>query len=78
MFGIVYNPITKEIWTARRGLGAHYNGEKISVSNCVSLNKALVVQEFYGSNQKKNEMMIKNLSTFLPKVSSFRCYGSAG
>ena len=28
-FGIVYNPITEEIWTAKIGFGAFYNGEKV-------------------------------------------------
>ena len=30
-FGIIYNPVTEELWTARRGAGAWYNGQKESV-----------------------------------------------
>jgi len=77
-FGLVYNPITQELWSAKRGKGAYYNGEKISVSKCSTLSRSLLVQEFYGSNPDKNQMMMKNMQTFLTKVSSFRCYGSAG
>ena len=30
-FGIVYNPITQELWSARKGRGAFYNGEKVVI-----------------------------------------------
>ena len=29
MLGIVFNPITEELWTARKGKGAFYNGKKV-------------------------------------------------
>ena len=28
-FGIVYNPILDQLWTARKGQGAEYNGSKV-------------------------------------------------
>jgi fructose-1,6-bisphosphatase/inositol monophosphatase family enzyme len=32
-FGIVYNPILNQLWTARRGLGAFYNGTQVLYSS---------------------------------------------
>ena len=32
MFGIVYNPILDQLWTAKKGFGAEHNGKKVSDS----------------------------------------------
>jgi len=77
-FGIVYNPIMDQLWTARKGLGAFYNGKKIQVSNCTDMSKALLIQEMYDSSEEKLAMVFKNLQTFVPKVRAIRAYGSAG
>jgi len=77
-FGIVYNPILDQLWTARVGQGAEYNGTKIHVSSCKDLSSALLIQEMGASSDAKIEMVKKNLATFIPKVRSIRAYGSAG
>lgn len=38
--GVVYNPATKQLWTAVKGAGAYYNGQPISVSAVSSLAEA--------------------------------------
>ncbi|KAI6182315.1 Inositol monophosphatase family-containing protein [Aphelenchoides bicaudatus] len=40
--GIVYNPITNELWTAQAGRGAFKNGFPIKVSNTEELKKAVI------------------------------------
>ena len=30
MFGIVYNPILDQLWTAKKGFGAEHNGKKVN------------------------------------------------
>jgi len=77
-FGIVYNPVLDQLWTAKKGQGAEYNGTKIQVSSCVDLGSALLIQEMGASSEQKIEMVNKNLQTFIPKVRSIRAYGSAG
>merc|ERR1712106_772173 len=77
-FGIVYNPILDQLWTARKGMGAFYNGKKIQVSSCTEMSKSLLIQEMYDSSEVKLAMVFKNLQTFIPKVRSIRAYGSAG
>jgi len=77
-FGIVYNPILDQLWTAKKGHGAEYNGKKIHVSSCTNLGSALLIQEMGASTPQKSEMVLKNLETFIPKVRALRAYGSAG
>eukprot|EP00090_Calanus_glacialis_P014581 TRINITY_DN23399_c0_g1_i2.p1 TRINITY_DN23399_c0_g1~~TRINITY_DN23399_c0_g1_i2.p1 ORF type:complete len:274 (-),score=86.50 TRINITY_DN23399_c0_g1_i2:34-855(-) len=77
-FGIVYNPVLDQLWTARKGLGAFYNGKKIQVSTCTELSKSLLIQEMYDSSEVKLAMVFNNLQTFVPKVRGLRAYGSAG
>ncbi|WP_448187836.1 inositol monophosphatase family protein [Azospirillum sp. sgz301742] len=40
--GIIYDPNTDELYTARRGGGALLNGEPIRVSDCTELGKAVI------------------------------------
>ena len=41
--GVVLNPVSGELYTARRGGGAHRNGERIHVSGCESMKDATVL-----------------------------------
>jgi histidinol-phosphatase len=41
--GVVYQPLTQETHTARRGKGAFLNGERIRVSGVATLAKAMLV-----------------------------------
>ena len=41
--GVVLNPVTDELYTARRGAGAHLNGERLRVSECATLKDATVL-----------------------------------
>ena len=82
-FGIVYNPVLDQLWTARKGAGAFYNGKKvcmtvpstttvcipqIQVSSCTELSRAMLIQEMYDSSPVKLAMVFSNLQTFIPKV----------
>ena len=94
MFGIVYNPILEQLWTAKKGFGAEHNGKKVNVSfnffnndnrlhqirvsSCTSLDSALLIQEPWSNSTEKTEMLLGNLKTFIPKVRGCRAYGSAG
>ena len=51
-FGIVYNPFTKETFTAMEGMGAYLNGRKIQAGTCNSLKDALIA---YGSSPYEKE-----------------------
>lgn len=76
-FGIVYNPFTKETFTAVEGKGAYLNGQQIRVSSCDSLKDALIS---YGSapyeKEKVHELFLLFEKIFL-NCADFRRNGSA-
>lgn len=58
---IIFNPILKQHFSARRGQGAVYNGTKIRVSELTELSKALIVAEFgTARDPKKLEITLEN------------------
>lgn len=63
---IIFNPVLKQLFTARRGQGTFYNGEKIHVSDQTDIAKALVISEF-GTNRdaKKLEISLENFKKIL-------------
>lgn len=59
---IIYNPVLKQLFTARRGQGAFYNGAKMQVSGQKELSQALVMAEFGTSrDQKKLDITMENI-----------------
>jgi len=44
--GVVFDPVNNECFTARRGGGAHLNGEKIQTSGVTQLSQAVVAASF--------------------------------
>eukprot|EP00871_Galdieria_phlegrea_P000765 jgi/Galph1/168/GphlegSOOS_G4977.1 len=79
LFGVVYNPMQEEMFTAIRGEGAFLNDVRIHVSDVQSWNDAIVCTEF-GSDRSyvKCEMMRNNLDEILrEKVQGIRSTGSA-
>lgn len=59
---IIYNPVLKQLFTARRGQGAFYNGDKMHVSDQKDLSQALVMAEFGTSrDQGKLDIAIDNV-----------------
>lgn len=53
--GIVYNPITRELYTARAGLGAYKNGFRIHVSEVKEVRNALI--GFQVGDQRTEELI---------------------
>jgi histidinol-phosphatase len=50
--GVIHNPVTSELYTARRGGGAHLNGERIRVSDVTELGRAWFVHAGLGIVRK--------------------------
>lgn len=52
VLGVVYNPITEELFTAERGKGASLNGQAIKVNNNQDLYQSVIyATEFYRSRE---------------------------
>ncbi|MFH1445268.1 MAG: inositol monophosphatase family protein [Nanoarchaeota archaeon] len=77
VLGIVYNPISKELFMAESNSGAALNGEKIKVSKNKDLKKTLV--NFCHKNTTGSIKEIERLfTTFKMKARAFRQLGSGG
>jgi myo-inositol-1(or 4)-monophosphatase len=74
--GVVYNPITDEMFAAARGAGATRNGSPIHVSATPVLNRALVITGFsYDTHTSDSNM--KNFLGFQRSAQATRRIGSA-
>ena len=84
LLGIVYNPITGDLYTAREGRGAYKNGFRMKTSHQASMNAALVMgsggRHVLGSVEKKkvNQIYAHNLKeTWKAGVVGVRWLGNA-
>lgn len=74
--GVVYNPITGELYWAVEGRGAYLNGEKINVSKVDSLGKSLLVTG-WPYNRNLLDKVLKDVEGSLKKSQEIRSLGSA-
>ena len=74
--GVVYNPFTKEMFSACKGSGAFLNGQSIQVAKESDLERAIIATGF--PYEKSNlEPMIKRLNSVLSNCADIRRIGSA-
>jgi myo-inositol-1(or 4)-monophosphatase len=76
--GLVYNPLSNELFTASRGRGAQLDGRRIRVSDCKDLEHALLGTGFAykRSNESLDECMAR-LKRVLAASADLRRAGSA-
>ena len=74
--GVVYNPVTGELFQARRGAGATLNGKPIGVAPPVELGSALVATGF-GYLAERRLAQASVVAGLLPEVRDIRRFGSA-
>uniref|UniRef100_U5EW60 Inositol-1-monophosphatase n=1 Tax=Corethrella appendiculata TaxID=1370023 RepID=U5EW60_9DIPT len=76
--GIVFNPVMKQKFTARRGQGAFLNGNPIRVSSETKLSKALITTEFGTSREEdKTKVVLENIGKLVRAAHGLRALGSA-
>ncbi len=76
--GVVYNPISNELYTASKGSGAQLDGRRLRVSECKTLDTALVGTGFaYKRTTESRETCVARLSNVLEKSADIRRAGSA-
>jgi myo-inositol-1(or 4)-monophosphatase len=77
VFGAVYEPLRRELFTAERGQGAFLNGERIGVSAADDLIEALLCTGFpYDVHQRVDEL-VGLFGRFLARARAVRRLGSA-
>ena len=75
--GVVYDPVSNEMFTAEKGKDARLNGEKINVSNSGSLKDSLLATGFLHEDEKLVERNLKYFSDFIFSARGVRRDGSA-
>lgn len=75
--GVVYDPIRKELFTARRGHGAFLNGRRIHVSGASRFDEALLATGFPFRAKSKMDLYIGSFRKVFMHTGSIRRPGSA-
>lgn len=69
VIGIIYNPILEQLFTARKGQGAYYNGKRIKVSGETDMSKALIMMENGVSRDTDRlKTLFENQKMLIPQV----------
>ncbi|MEC9091733.1 MAG: inositol monophosphatase family protein, partial [Planctomycetota bacterium] len=74
--GVVHDPMLNECFYGARNKGAFLNGQPIQVSNCQTLNEAMVVTGF-STSVTKESIEAKRFLEMLGKAQTIRRLGSA-
>ncbi|MBI5806720.1 inositol monophosphatase [candidate division TA06 bacterium] len=77
VLGAIYNPNLNELFTARKGLGAWMNGNKIQVSQQKSLKKSLLATGFPYDVHYSKQDNLDNFRKFIKRAQAVRRPGSA-
>lgn len=76
--GVVYNPISDELFTATKGSGAQLNDRRIRVSDCKNMGTALIGTGFaYKLSDESIDVCIGRLRNVLEQCGDIRRAGSA-
>jgi len=70
ILGIIYNPITDELYSAEENKGAYLNGKKIRVNAINKPSQALLLFD-RGKNQYKGLKILTKLSPFMRTIRAF-------
>jgi myo-inositol-1(or 4)-monophosphatase len=74
--GVVFNPVSGECFAAERGRGATLDGRPIHVTECRSLDRAMVATGFSYESERRAEQA-EILVRLLPRIRDLRRAGAA-
>jgi myo-inositol-1(or 4)-monophosphatase len=75
--GVIYDPVSQELFTAIRGDGAKLNDKKIRVTNQKGLNNALLGTGFPYYDQSYLDTYLETMKALMQKTAGIRRPGSA-
>ncbi|MBA9026388.1 inositol monophosphatase family protein [Peribacillus huizhouensis] len=75
--GVVYNPLTKDLYSAQINGGAFLNGERIQVGSEKEISESLLATGFPAYDWKSNSDGMKHMETIVGKARSIRIIGAA-
>lgn len=75
--GVVFNPITNELWTAERGKGAFLNDRRVRVAARSKLADCVAVTGIPHMGREGHEQFLRECEIVMPQVSGVRRFGAA-
>ena len=77
MAGVIYNPITEELFTAERGRGAFVNDRRMRVANRSTLDECLIVTGVPALNKQNHGVALFEQRNIMTQTAGVRATGSA-
>lgn len=77
VIGVVYNPVSGELFSAARGFGASINGEQMHVSRQMALSRSVLSSGFPTQRHSLASNNVHEWNTMLMEVRDLRRFGSA-
>jgi myo-inositol-1(or 4)-monophosphatase len=77
LIGVVFNPVTDEMYTARSCFGAFLNGNPIRVGDDSNLIEAVLASGFQATDWKAESRLIRQLDQLAGKSRNVRLFGAA-
>jgi myo-inositol-1(or 4)-monophosphatase len=75
--GVIFNPVTNELYTAERGGGAYLNDRRIRVASRRRLSDSVVVCGIPHMGRGDQSLFLREMHLLLPRVAGVRRTGSA-
>ncbi len=75
--GLVYNPVTNDMYHAERGIGAYLNDRRIRVAARTRLDQAIFTTGIPHQGRSAPDKFIMDMGKILPRVAGIRRFGSA-
>ncbi|GIM45370.1 inositol monophosphatase [Collibacillus ludicampi] len=77
IIGIVYNPVTNELYTARKSKGAYLNGKLIRVGKELQLAEAVLATGFHANDWNSGSRLVRQIDQIAGKSRNVRIIGAA-
>ncbi|MCM3706948.1 inositol monophosphatase family protein [Cytobacillus sp. FSL R5-0596] len=77
VIGVVYNPVTGELFTARKSFGAFLNGQSIHVGKETKLIDSVLATGFQANDWKPDSRAVRQINQLAGKGRNVRIIGSA-
>ncbi len=75
--GVIYNPISDEMFVAERGAGAFLNNRRLRVSARTRLSEAVFTTGIPHQGRSEPDKFMRDMDSLLPQVAGVRRFGSA-
>jgi len=77
VIGVVFNPVTDELYAARKALGAYFNGRPIQVGKEATLSEAIIATGFQASDFRSGSHVVRQIDQLAGRSRNIRLFGAA-